>query len=116
MVGPISDAERASFNRKVIVVVTVLVGASAGLVALQAEAAPVEVAGVTAVGLVVGYLVARFVVPSGPAPATRQRQARERENPFADGGQNGDEDGDGTRDSPDEGDEGAEHAERRRQY
>jgi len=100
MVDPIGDEERASFTRKLKWGVTLLVGLSAGLVASQADATAVEAAGAVAGGLVVGYAIAWFIVPSGPAPATRQRRRRERqrdervENPFADGGDLGSDDGD----------------------
>lgn len=86
MVGPISDAERLSFNRRVELGVTLLVGLSAGLITLQIETTAVQTAGSVAFGLVLGFLLARYVVPSGPAPATKQRQRRVKENPFADGG------------------------------
>jgi hypothetical protein len=100
MVDPIGDEERASFTRKLKLGVTVLVGLSAGLVAAQADASLTESAGAVALGFAVGYVLARYAVPSGPAPATRQRQRRERqrdttvENPFADGGDLGSDDGD----------------------
>ncbi|MFB6141330.1 MAG: hypothetical protein ABEJ26_12965 [Halosimplex sp.] len=92
MVGPVSDTERSSFNRRVKIGVTVLVGASAGLISLQVDPTLPQAAGAVALGLLIGYLLARYVVPSGPAPATRQRQRRIEENPFADGGDGGDED------------------------
>jgi hypothetical protein len=84
VVGPISDAERSTFNRRVRTGTTLLVGFSAGLVSLQVDPTLPQVAGAVAGGLVVGYLLGRYVVPSGPAPATRQRRERARENPFAD--------------------------------
>jgi len=92
MVDPISEAERAAFVRRAKWGVTLLVAVSAGLVASQADATLAETAGAVAAGLLVGYPIARFAVPSGPAPATRQRRRRESEagsgveNPFADGG------------------------------
>lgn len=87
MVDPISEEERAAFLRRVKIGVTLLVGGSAGLVSLQVDPTPVQAIGAVAVGLVVGYVLAWFIVPSGPAPATQQRRRRERtENPFADGG------------------------------
>ncbi|WP_123539170.1 hypothetical protein [Halosimplex salinum] len=100
MVDPISAAERSTFNRRLKAGVTGLVGASAGLIALQIDATLPQTAGAVALGLVIGYLMARFVVPSGPSPADRQRARRARENPFED-----DEDGtDGGTDRP--GDDG----------
>ncbi|WP_436924143.1 hypothetical protein [Halosimplex amylolyticum] len=106
MVDPISDAERSSFNRRVTVGVTLLVGLSGGLVALQMDPTPLQIVGAVAFGLVVGYPLARFVVPTGPAPATRQRKRRRErrieENPFADGG-DGDERDDGTGSNGDDG-------------
>jgi len=90
MVDPIDESERASFTRRVKYAVTGLVGVSAGLVTLQADATLVETVGAVLLGLTVGYPLARYIIPSGPAPATRQRQRRERlENPFADGGDDG---------------------------
>jgi len=98
MVDPIGDEERASFTRRVKWGVTVLVGLSAGLVAAQVDATAAEAGATVVVGLAVGYVIAWFIVPSGPAPATQQRRRRERqrdsvENPFADGGDPGLEDG-----------------------
>ncbi|MFC7141956.1 hypothetical protein ACFQMA_19225 [Halosimplex aquaticum] len=105
MVGPISDDERSSFNRRVTIGVTLLVGLSAGLVALQVDPTPLQAVGAVALGLVVGYPLARFVVPTGPAPATRQRRRRrkrrDRDNPFADGGDDGDESDGGNRSNGD---------------
>ena len=86
MVDPISDAERSTFNRRVRLGTTLLVGVSAGLVSLQVDPTLLQAAGAVVGGLVLGYLLGRYVVPSRPAPATRQRRERERENPFADGG------------------------------
>jgi len=63
---------------------TLLVGFSAGLVSLQVDPTLPQAAGAVAGGLVLGYLLGKYVVPSGPAPATRQRRERARENPFAD--------------------------------
>jgi len=97
MVDPIGDAERASFTRRVKWGVTALVALSAGLVTTQVDATLAESAGAIALGLAAGYVIAWFIVPSGPAPATRQRRRRERqrdervENPFADGGDPGDD-------------------------
>ena len=90
MVGPISEAERSAFNRRVVYGTTLLVGLSAGLITLQIETTAVQTAGAVAIGLLVGYPLARYVVPTGPAPADRQRRRMERDNPFTDGG-----DGDG---------------------
>jgi len=93
MVGPISDAERLTFNRRVKLGVTLIVGLSAGLITLQVETTAVQTAGSVAFGLVVGFLLAKYVVPSGPAPATKQRQRRVKENPFADGGDDAEDSG-----------------------
>ncbi|WP_415382284.1 hypothetical protein [Halosimplex sp. TS25] len=112
MVGPISDEERSSFSRRVTVGVTLLVGASGGLVALQVDPTPLQALGAVALGLVVGYPLARFVVPTGSSPATRQRQRRREqrrrieENPFADGGDDEESD-DGSQSNGDGGGAGA---------
>jgi hypothetical protein len=97
MVDPISEAERDSFRWKVKAGIAALVGASGGLVTSQVEATLPETAGAVAVGLAVGYALAWFIVPSGPAPvdASDRRSGQPpvdgedptgaRENPFADG-------------------------------
>jgi hypothetical protein len=90
VVDPVSEEERAAFLRRVKIGVTLLIGGSAGLVSLQVDPTAVQATGAVAAGLVVGYALAWFIVPSGPAPATQQRRRRERtENPFADGGDGG---------------------------
>jgi len=86
MVGPISEAERSAFNRRVVYGSTLLVGLSAGLITLQIETTAAQTAGAVALGLLVGYPLAKYVVPTGPAPADRQRERLDRENPFTDGG------------------------------
>lgn len=91
MVGPISAAERSAFTRKIQVAVVLLVAVSTTLVAVQVDATGPQVAGALVVGLVVGALVAWYVVPDNPVPADRQAARRERpDNPFADGGRDGD--------------------------
>ena len=107
MVGPISDAERLSFNRRVTLGVTLLVGLSAGLITLQIDTSAVQTAGSVAFGLFLGFLLAKYVVPSGPAPATKQRQRRVQENPFGDGGDSDDSEDVSAETSPSErGDNG----------
>ncbi|ELZ24934.1 hypothetical protein C475_11875 [Halosimplex carlsbadense 2-9-1] len=92
MVDPISAEERSAFNRRVVYGSTLLVGLSAGLITLQIEATAAQTAGSVVLGLLVGYPLAKYVVPTGPAPADRQRERLDRENPFTDGGA-GDSDG-----------------------
>ncbi|WP_135363073.1 hypothetical protein [Halosimplex halophilum] len=94
MVGPIPEEERSAFNRKVVYGTTLLVGLSGGLITLQIETTAVQTAGAVVLGMLVGYPLAKFVVPTGPAPADRQRRRIERENPFADGGDGSDGSGD----------------------
>jgi hypothetical protein len=89
MVGPISQAERDSFNRKLQVGVAALVAVSTGMVALGAGASPVQAAAALAVGVVVGGVIAWYAVPTAPAPAERHRSTPE--NPFADRGDDGDD-------------------------
>lgn len=111
MVGPIPEEERSAFNRRVVYGTTLLVGLSAGLITLQIETTAVQTAGAIALGLLVGYPLAQYVVPTGPAPADRQRRRLDRENPFTDGGdgdaggerRRDDTDGDGGRGSADDG-------------
>lgn len=69
MVRPVSPGERAAFARKVTVAVTLLVSASAGLVALGAGASPLEAGLAVAVGLPVGAAIAWYVVPTSESPA-----------------------------------------------
>ena len=84
MVGPISQAERDSFNRKLQVGVAALVAVSTGMVALGAGATLPQAALALGAGVLVGGLIAWYAVPTGPAPAERRRSGPE--NPFADGG------------------------------
>jgi hypothetical protein len=69
MVRPVSPGERAAFARKVTVAVTLLVSASAGLVALGAGASTLEAGLAVAAGLPVGAAVAWYVVPTGESPS-----------------------------------------------
>ncbi|QLH83979.1 hypothetical protein [Halosimplex pelagicum] len=108
MVDPISAEERSAFNRRVVYGATLLVGLSAGLITLQIETTAVQTAGAVALGLLVGYPLAKYVVPTGPAPADRQRERLDRENPFTDGGDGSDDtepDGSGGGDGSGHGDE-----------
>ncbi|MFB6173899.1 MAG: hypothetical protein ABEI39_04575 [Halobacteriales archaeon] len=91
MVDPISDEERLTFNHRVKLGTAALVGASAGLITLQVQTTALQTVGAVVFGLLVGAVLAEYVVPSGPAPATkqRQRQRRTEENPFTDGGDDG---------------------------
>jgi len=84
MVGPVSQSERDSFNRKLKIAITLLVGVSAGLVSFQADATVGMRAGLTVLGLAVGGVLAWYVVPSGPAPARRKRDRpiAARDSPF----------------------------------
>jgi hypothetical protein len=94
VVGPISEGERAAFTKKLKVGVAALVGVSGGLVALQVDATLLQTVAAVAAGLAVGAVLAWYIVPSGPmAPDRRSRSRPERDNPFADGGQSGDEAG-----------------------
>lgn len=86
MVEPISDEERAAFYRKVKLGIAALVGLSAGLTTLQIDATTLQTGAAIAAGLVVGWALAWFVVPSEPI-SDRQRSEDDRlaDRPFADG-------------------------------
>ncbi|MFC4359217.1 hypothetical protein ACFO0N_14825 [Halobium salinum] len=65
MVGPtMSDEERISANARLRIGFVVLVGISAGLVSLQVDPTPLQVAGSVAAGLLVGWLLVRWLVRS----------------------------------------------------
>jgi hypothetical protein len=72
MVRPVSPEERAAFARKVRVVVIVLVGASAGLVALGAGGTPRQAGAAALVGLPAGAVIAWYVGAMGGSPAGRR--------------------------------------------
>lgn len=89
MVDPISESERSAFQRKLRAGTALLVAVSTGLVSVKAGASVGYVAASTLGGALVGWGLAWFVLPSGPAPAARKRE-RERaetgpENPFETG-------------------------------
>jgi hypothetical protein len=107
MVGPIPEEERSAFNRKVVYGTTLLVGLSGGLITLQIETTAAQTVGAVVLGMLVGYPLAKYVVPTGPAPADRQQRRIERENPFADGGDESDDSGGGSRGDRSEGDDGS---------
>jgi hypothetical protein len=87
MVGPVSQSERDAFNRKLQVGVAVLVAGSMALVALGAGATLGQTAVAAVAGVVVGGVVAWYIVPKGPSPAEKHRLANSgRDNPFTDGG------------------------------
>jgi lysozyme family protein len=65
MVGPIDDAERLSFMKRLKVGFVLLVGVSAGLITLQTDAGPTAFAGALAVGSLLGIVLVRFAFPAG---------------------------------------------------
>ncbi|MFB6131218.1 MAG: hypothetical protein ABEJ28_10400 [Salinigranum sp.] len=66
MVGPsLSDEERDQANLRLRVAFVLLVGVSGGLVALQADASPLQLAGAVAAGLVVGAVLLLFLIRIG---------------------------------------------------
>ena len=72
MVDPISSAERSSFARRVKVAFVLVVGVSAGMIALRGDASPVVLGGAVVVGLLVGAVLVRFVFPgTGEVTSTR---------------------------------------------
>ncbi len=70
MVDPVPETDRRAFARKVRLGFVLLVGLSCGLVALHSGGSPRGVAGVTAVGLVVG-IVLLVAMPSGESSRSR---------------------------------------------
>jgi lysozyme family protein len=61
----ISDEQRRSFRRRLAGGFVLLVGASAGLVALQAQASAVEIAAAVGVGIAVGGALAWYLARVG---------------------------------------------------
>jgi uncharacterized membrane protein YgcG len=113
MVGPISQGERDAFNRKLQVGVAVLVAGSMALVALGAGATLVQTALAAVVGVLVGGVISWYIVPTGLAPAEKQRVANaEPDNPFTDGGGGGNGGGgsNGGGDGGDRGDNGGDRS------
>jgi len=95
MVGPISQGERDAFNRKLQVGVAVLVAGSMALVALGAGATLGQTAAAAVAGVLVGGVVACYIVPTGLSPAEKQRLATSgADNPFTDGGDDEESDSD----------------------
>ncbi|WP_435063828.1 hypothetical protein [Halobaculum sp. EA56] len=63
MVGPsISDEERVATNNRLKIGMVLLVGVSGGLVALQLDPTPAQVAAAVGVSLLVGAVLTWFVV------------------------------------------------------
>jgi lysozyme family protein len=63
MVGPsITKAERDETNRRLKIGMVLLIGASGGLVSLQADPTPAQVAAAIGVSLVIGAALTWFVV------------------------------------------------------
>jgi hypothetical protein len=65
MVGPVTDEERSSLARKLKIGFVVLVGLSAGLITLQADAGLLMFAIATGIGLAVGVVLVWIAFPSG---------------------------------------------------
>jgi ammonia channel protein AmtB len=65
MVGPISDAERNEFRRRVKVGAVLLVAASAGLITLQTDAGLVTFGAAVAIGATTGAFLVWLVFPTG---------------------------------------------------
>jgi hypothetical protein len=62
MVGPMSDDERRAGSQRLYAAFVVLVGASAGLMALSGGATPLEVLIVVLAGLVIGLLLVWYLL------------------------------------------------------
>lgn len=73
MVGPISDADRSAFARRLQVAIVLVVGASGGLSAIEGGASTGGVALATVAGLVVGVILVWLVFPSGGGRTPRGR-------------------------------------------
>lgn len=73
MVDPVSDADRISRYRQLKLAFVALVALSAGLVAHQGGATPLESALVVLVGGVVGAALAWFVFPGNGASLSSRR-------------------------------------------
>lgn len=68
MVEPsVTDEDRARFSRQLKAGFVLLVGASGGLVSLQVDPSPLQVAGAVAGGLVVGALLVWYLAYILPA-------------------------------------------------
>lgn len=67
MVGPVPTDERRSSFRRLKVGVALLVGVSAGLVAIQADASLIAVLAFVTGGTIVGAALAWYVFPSADA-------------------------------------------------
>jgi hypothetical protein len=78
VVDPIPDEDRARTLRWVKVGAVLLVGLSAGLIAVQGEASPDMIAGSIAAGLLVGGALVRYLVPDADAiaPASGRRHRK----------------------------------------
>jgi len=62
MVGPVSDEKRSTTNRRLKAGFVLLVGLSAGMIALLTEPTAAQFAGAVAGGLVVGLALAGYLV------------------------------------------------------
>jgi hypothetical protein len=76
VVGPIPDAERGSFLRRVKAGFALLVGLSGGLMALQAEAGAVTVGVATLAGVGLGAALVWLAFPSRSEPDNRSEDRR----------------------------------------
>ena len=71
MVGPISDAERDSFAARVKIGIVLVIGLSAGLMAVQGDAPFAFVTGAVVAGLVLGVVLVRVVFPGSGGKSPR---------------------------------------------
>jgi cell division protein FtsW (lipid II flippase) len=76
MVGPIDDEERRSFETRVKVGITVLIGLSAGLITLQGDPSLVVVLGAIVAGLLVSAPLVWFVFPESSDVTDDRRRRR----------------------------------------
>lgn len=76
MVGPVGRDDRSSLVRRLKIGFVVVIGASAGLIAIHGDAEALEVGAVTAVGLLFGVLVVWFVFPGDGEVASNRRRRR----------------------------------------
>lgn len=77
MVDPIDSDERRSFETRVKIGFTVLIGLSAGLITLQGDPSPLIVVGAILAGMLVGAPLVWFVFPeSSDVTSDRRRRGR----------------------------------------
>lgn len=72
MVGPLSDDQRRLGARRLQIGFVLLVGVSAGLISLQADPTPLQVAAAVLGGLALGVLLVAYLYRMGGSSRTRR--------------------------------------------